>query len=590
MAVILRTMNRKQRRAKQFTSSSAGTKKLALSGLTATGLVASSLGLAAPANAAAIDSTVTSCADFISALPSLESDGGVLTANFTGTCSITSPISFDAASTIIGPVTGELKLVKNFHSSTPFIQAPHDFTLRNVTLENGLQDTGSLLFVQPSGSFPTITLSHDSFRGANNDLGNGGAIWVEGHVEIDHSNFFNNTARWGGAIFVTTGGSDLTISNSTFESNVSSSDRGGAIYSEADIVVTIEDSAFNSNDSAGFGGAIFSEGSVWADRSTFFDNHAQLSGGAIASPNGSTDLSNDTFVENSANDAGALWSEGGKVANSTFWNNSNVDPSAATITTNGAYFFANILAGSNNSHLVGTSYTDAGANLYTDDSFTPTTTGAGASKRVILASLKLKALALNRTAPRNSGFAKTMAIGADSVAHDYFTSTSPGLMPTIMQQQGFTSEVDERGVERPINGKYDVGAFEAAVPVPTPTPKPAVTHKTILFKGNSSKLTNHAKAQLRALAASVQANGVHKITLDGHTATLTKADPSGRKYRGILAGARTRAVEKYLKKQFKKTGYSVTITRVIKGAATPAKSNRTEKGRKANRRVYVTVQ
>ena len=593
-------MNRQQRRASNRQSSN-GNRRAAIAGLAVTSVAASSLGVISPATAAPANTTATSCSTFAAALPSLATNGGTLTANFTGTCSITTQIQLLEATTIVGPTTGTLKLVKNIGNSVTLIHAQNELTIRNLTLEVGTSDTGRLLEVIPSGSLPAVTLSHDAFLGARSaGLNDGGAIYVEGHVSIDHSRFFDNEANFGGAIYMYTAGSDLTISSSTFDSNTSPSGNGGAIYANTGIAVSVTNSSFTSNEATvGSGGAIYSEGAVTVKGSTFFNNSADAgTGGALFVPNGTIDVDNSTFVNNSAIDAGAMFSEGGIVSNSTIWNNSNTGGGGnGAVYTNNGSFFANILANEGTTTVVGGSVTDLGANLYTDASFTSSTLGAGLSKRVTLASLKLKSLAFNKTLPTNSGATKTVALGDGSSAVNYYKADSAGIAPTFNLVSRLASN-DQRGAARPIGGSFDVGAYEkgaapAPKPTPTPTPKPTtsyVGHARVLFRGDSARLTPHAKAQLRVVAASVMANKVHNITLDGHTATLTKADPSGRHLRGKIAGARTRAVEKYLKKQFKKAGYTVTITRVIKGAADPVKSNRTEAGRKANRRVYITVQ
>jgi predicted outer membrane repeat protein len=655
-------MNRKERRAQGLKPAS-NQRRAVLAGITVTGLAFSSFGIVSPVMASGEGTYSYLCSDLDSLLDDLATNsGGTVFLEYTGTClvhehsigpGLTAPI------VINGPSSGTLTL--NVASgSTQFIfdQATHDLTLSNLSIT--AEDSGTQLgTIVQAWAGAHITLDNVNIHDAYTTSG---AIWVEGHLDISDSSFANlsspynssaistyvgyapvitianstftnnsgtaedgaigvnspgiltvtdstfsgnslsNNATLGGAAITLHSGATGTVSSSTFENNTSAG-LGGALYSEAGGTLTVADSEFNSNTAATSGGAIYSEGSLTASSSTFFANQATLGlGGAISMMYNPANVRNSTFVNNTANEAGALFAEGGQVSNSTFWNNINTTSGAGSgsIEVNGATMFANILATDNSTPVVGTSATDAGANLYTDSSFTSTTTGVGASKQVTLESLKLQALTLNTTAPVNTGTAKTVALGTGSSAIDYFTSTSPGISPNIMTQSGLESTTDERGVARPQNGKYDVGAYEVGAvntpPTPKPTPKPTsqpslfIGHKTILFHGNSSKLTAQAKRQLRALVVTAIAHKVHNVRLDGHTATLTKADPSGRKLRGRLAGARTRAVEKFLKSEFKKARYSVSITRVIKGAADPAKSNRTENGRKANRRVSITFQ
>jgi outer membrane protein OmpA-like peptidoglycan-associated protein len=166
--------------------------------------------------------------------------------------------------------------------------------------------------------------------------------------------------------------------------------------------------------------------------------------------------------------------------------------------------------------------------------------------------------------------------------------------------------LDQRGAARPFGARYDVGAYEAGedplppvvVPVETPVvvvqapaaiTKATIAKQTVKFAPGSSKLSSVSKKTLRTLATEIQAKGLKTVNLEGYTATLTQAAPSGKVFRVKLSKARATAVEKYLKQQFKKSGYSVTFTKSPKGAANRVKSNQTEKGRADNRRVEITI-
>jgi outer membrane protein OmpA-like peptidoglycan-associated protein len=153
-------------------------------------------------------------------------------------------------------------------------------------------------------------------------------------------------------------------------------------------------------------------------------------------------------------------------------------------------------------------------------------------------------------------------------------------------------ETERRGDLRArIGTGYDVGAYEYGVDpaVVVPIAKATIAAQSIKFAPGSSKLSKAAKKQLRELAAEIQTKGLKTLNLQGYTATYTKASPSGKVLRVKLSKARAIAVEKYLKQQFKKSGYAVTFTKSPKGAANPVKSNKTEKGRKDNRRVEIVI-
>lgn len=536
--------------------------------------------------------------------------------------------------TIIGPTTGGLTL-KVSDANSGAVNTASRLSLSNIefSVVTSSHTLNSFIFGATNSD---LVLSNVSFHDA--DVSSG-AIYVEGHINVADSKFFNLTSSsLASAIYMypgasgsvastsftnnsTTGSSwgaigvdnaTLTINNSQLSNNTNSSRggaitnfyggnvsvngsqftsnvaqvEGGALYAGGGATITINHSEFDSNQATtGSGGAIYSEGSVTVQNSTFFNNQApQNAGGAIFVPYGAADVDNSTFVNNHANSGAAMFSEGGIVSNSTFWNNSVVgsNSGAGSVSIPGGSFFANIFANSDSTPVMESGDTDLGANLYTDESFTKSTAGIGASKRVTLASLKLKTLALNKKSPANLGAVKTVGLDSGSAAIDYYTATSGGIAPSYNGASRLASK-DARGVSRPTKSGYDVGAFEFGLSAVAPA------RETILFSGDSAELSKHAKAQLRVLAAQIIANDMHSISLVGHTATLTKANPAGKALRDKLARARAREVSKYLAGEFKKHKYTVKISRVTKGATEPVKSNSTEAGRQANRRVDITV-
>jgi len=625
-------MNRKQRREQSSSRSSQGRRRVMLSGVTAGGLVATGFGAAVPAQAAA--NIATSCAQANTKLSEIVSTGGTLNLNFSGSCVLQQNFSMQHDTTISGPTTGGLTL-KVDDTNSGALNTSSRLSLSNIqfSVVTASHTLSSFIFGATSSD---LVLSNVAFHDSDTSSG---AIYVEGHINIANSKFFNLTSSsLASAIYMypsstgsvastvftnnsTTGSfwgaigvdnATLTINNSQLSNNTNSSSggaitnyyagnvsvngsqftgnvaqfEGGALYAGNGATITINQSEFDSNQvTSGSGGAIYSEGSVTVQNSTFFNNQAtQHSGGAIFVPYGAADVDNSTFVNNHANSGAAMFSEGGIVSNSTFWNNSVVgsNPGAGSVSIPGGSFFANIFANSDSTPVMESGDTDLGANLYTDESFTKSTAGIGASKRVTLASLKFKTLALNKKSPANSGAVKTVGLDSGSAAVDYFTASSGGIAPSYNGASRLAFK-DARGVSRPTKSGYDVGAFEFGLSVIAPA------RETILFSGDSAELSNHAKAQLRVLVTQIIANDMHSISLVGHTATLTKANPAGKTLRDKLASARTLEVSKYLASEFKKRKYTVKISRGAMGAAEPVKSNRTETGRKANRRVDITA-
>ena len=650
-------MNRKQRRSRPRSKSI--TRQAGLTYLTVVGVIGGSLGVVAPAQArqAPQNYLATDCDSLLKSLwfspgdgapaTGLVATGGTLTADFSGTCDFAEGYLFTYASTITGPSDGSLTL--NFTGTNAAFVTFENFAVSNLRFTQN-SDAGIVSFIygqtpepdvfsffSQQSIAPSITVANSTFSNATVES----AIYAEGNLTVSDSVFRNLTAYNDGGAISSNG---LTsISNTTFDS-IETNGNGGAIYSDTKLVVsdstfsnlislgssypgdggaifswndsTITNSSFIGNSSTSRGGAVWHSGSLTVTGSSFTGNTSVSGGGAIRSEGIGPSIDNSTFVENNVigpNDGAALslseGSVGNFISNSTFWNNG--DRNSESIETEfSAFFFGNILANSSavvelfatrgrdvTAEEVATNF-DLGANLYTDDSFVDTTTGDGSSQLVSIDQLKLNDPALNTTGLINTGKTKTVAIGAGSVAKDYYSASSAGINPTggsTIGDGAFSSRLatlDQRGVARPTGTRIDVGAFEFGEdPVVTPAvvAKATIAAQGINFAPGSSKLSKASKKKLRTLAVEIQEKGLKAVNIEGYTATLTKAAPNGKVLRVKLSKARATAVEKYLKQQFKKSGYSVTFTKSPKGAANPVKSNKTEKGRKDNRRVEIVI-
>ena len=145
----------------------------------------------------------------------------------------------------------------------------------------------------------------------NKSAGDGGAIKVQGRIEVSQSSFFENEASGdGGAIDIDaledfSGGETTSrISSSDFRSNDASGGDGGAIDG-SDYVLFIEESQFLYNYADDDGGAIWSGGLVRVLDSDFNENTADDDGGAIYAD--SVQINQSLFLENEAfDDGGAI--------------------------------------------------------------------------------------------------------------------------------------------------------------------------------------------------------------------------------------------------------------------------------------------
>lgn len=206
------------------------------------------------------------------------------------------------------------------------------FTNNSTTDENSF---GGAIF--NSGKIGAI----NGFFDGNTSASYGGAIVNAGEISSISGKFTNNQAKIAGGAIVTSDVRNETltlnanlkeIKNSIFENNKATdkSGGGGAIMNnQFTNTLTINSSSFNSN-SANDGGAIFNTGSLAVSNSTFTNNTAQRTGGAIANVsdteqkvNANLTVQNSNFYNNQSDMAGgAIYTDSSlTVKKSNFYNN-----------------------------------------------------------------------------------------------------------------------------------------------------------------------------------------------------------------------------------------------------------------------------
>jgi predicted outer membrane repeat protein len=296
-----------------------------------------------------------------------------------------------------------------------------------------------------SSALPSITFKGMTFSNGNatgTGLQAGGAILNGGNLTLDHDVFLHNQAPFGGAVVqercssagqppVPCVAASLVVTDSTFSNN-SASNSGGAINLQSD-TVSVSNSTFVGN-SAGSGGAIYLFGnstfttSGTVVNSTFNGNSAGSNGGALAVTNlqgGSATLTSLTIAGNSATSSG-----GGVYATSPL---TMQDTLLASNT--GGNCNAGSFSGKNNLQF-----------------------GDSSCSGVAVGNPQLAALA------NNGGPTQTMALGTGSAAIDAGDNTT-------------CPATDQRGVARTDgdgNGSVvcDIGAYEAPTAVIAPPPPP----------------------------------------------------------------------------------------------------------------------
>lgn len=183
--------------------------------------------------------------------------------------------------------------------------------LDNVTFNNNIAQTpkavggGAMALVATNGNAVSATIKNSTFTNNSTESNpvyenNGGAIYVYGTSGL-------------------VGDNTLKISDSLFESNHTNK-TGGAIgvnnLGPSNFEIEINDTTFTKNKSTGYGGAIdvttggTGKVTINLDHATFNSNESSKSdGGAIAYEKGNitSNISNSTFKNNTANNGGAIY-------------------------------------------------------------------------------------------------------------------------------------------------------------------------------------------------------------------------------------------------------------------------------------------
>ena len=299
------------------------------------------------------------------------------------------------------------------------------------------------------GSGGQLVIDSAQFQ-ENQSGGSAGALSASGTVEISGTQFYSNTAVGAGGALAASG-PVVDIDLSTFAGNSSSGAEGGAVaVSGGGSDVTVTDSTFTGNTALASGmdgGAIYvaddDSNKLVVERSTFVDNRA-YEGGAL----GSRDLlyvSNSTFYHNQA--VGEAGDGGGAlhvmdtvyVTNTTIYSNSapsnggGMRVSAAT----GNYNLVNTIVAGNSGGNCSTAGGNINAIVATSDdtSCDPTSYEA------------LDSFALGELGDYG-GTTQTLPL-------------LPGSHEIDKGNASYCMETDQRGVARPQLDGCDIGAFES---------------------------------------------------------------------------------------------------------------------------------
>ena len=139
----------------------------------------------------------------------------------------------------------------------------------------------------------------------NNSATNfGGAIRNErgtAQLSVNKGVFENNSAAEGGAIYNEDNGASVTVAESEFSGNTSST-LGGALYNRG--VASVSDSQFRENSTSNFGGAIHNAGatSQLTVSDSVFESNSATEGGALYDADGTMKRSGNSYSDNAGGD------------------------------------------------------------------------------------------------------------------------------------------------------------------------------------------------------------------------------------------------------------------------------------------------
>jgi predicted outer membrane repeat protein len=243
------------------------------------------------------------------------------------------------------------------------IEAGAQLNLRHLTVANGWVDSLS----EDGGGIENLgSLNINGCTFADNRAAFGGGINNDGILTVTDSRFTGNYAGWvGGGInsLFSSNSTKLTVTNSTFFGNLAFDFGGGIAGGEV-----VSNSTF-SNNSATWGGGIYVVDTV--TNSTFTGNHGSSVGGAIREVG---TVSNSTFSSNSAASGGAIYNAD-TVINSTIYSNISFEGALVSSASSPIHLANTILA--NNTGLAentggdcaaGTAVSPSGVNLVQDGS------------------------------------------------------------------------------------------------------------------------------------------------------------------------------------------------------------------------------
>lgn len=178
-----------------------------------------------------------------------------------------------------------------------------------------LSDGGSF---SVSGNSATINSSYNTFTNTQGSVFSN----LGGNVVIDNSVFANNTATSRGGVIYQSNSGSINITDSVFSGNKVTRGNGGVLYNQYKTSASFNNIIFQKNSASNYGGVAFNDGTLNVSNSSFVSNTAS-SGAALYNSN-TMNLSNVGFYDNIGNsDSGAIYTTGNmNLSGGVFENNS----------------------------------------------------------------------------------------------------------------------------------------------------------------------------------------------------------------------------------------------------------------------------
>ena len=331
----------------------------------------------------------------------------------------------------------------------------------------------------------TATIQYSTFTSNSAPFTAGGALDIEGTASfsVANSTFSGNSAFIGGAIY---NGSYISLSDSAFFGNfASNAGVGGAIFNASTSDISRTNFSNNSTTGDGLGGAIYSDGTISITASTLSGNSTLDDGGGGAVYNDGTLSIRDSTLSgnvvgasiNFAVQGGAIFNDGDlTIADSTVANNiSGNDTQGAGIYNAGTTRLNDdTISGNSTSGSGGGVFNENGGTLIAANTIVAVNTASSGPD--VFGVVTSQGYNLIGNSTDTSGLVSADMVNVNPqlgpLQNNGGATATMALMPTspaiaagnpAFDPNAFTPPMntDQRGSPRVVNGRIDIGSYEA---------------------------------------------------------------------------------------------------------------------------------